>query len=100
MSTITVNETLNNVLQEFAFKDVTEVIKDYLITEILCKISDFSQEVEHFQEKYGQNLGEFTKVYEAGEEDFVKYDDLMAWKFAQQGKEYWEKQLKGVRDVL
>ena len=100
MRTVTVNDTLHNVLQELTVTDVTEVIKDYVITEILCKISDFSQEAEHFQEKYGQSFREFKTMYETGEEDFAQYDDLMAWEFAQQGKEYWEKRLEGVKNVL
>jgi hypothetical protein len=100
MTTITVNDELHNVLQELTVADATEVIKDYVITEILSKISDFSQEAEHFQEKYGQSFREFKTLYETGEEDFEQYDDLMAWEFAQQGKEYWEKRLEGVKNVL
>jgi hypothetical protein len=34
---------------------------------------------------------------ETSDEDFAKYDDLMTWEFAQQGKEYWEKHLERVK---
>ncbi len=79
---------------------MSEIIRDTLITEILCKISDFSDEVKHFEEKYGKNLSCFIKEYESEDEDFDKYDDLMAWEFAQQGKQYWENKLKEAKSVL
>ncbi|MGA1842174.1 MAG: hypothetical protein ACMUIU_16255 [bacterium] len=95
-----INDKLNTLVQEFDFKDITELVKDYLVTEILYKISNFTEEIEHFEEKYGKSLIEFKKEYEKGKEDFEKYDNLMAWEFAQQGKEYWEKKLEEVKNVL
>ncbi|MDY0091688.1 MAG: hypothetical protein RBT80_03215 [Candidatus Vecturithrix sp.] len=62
--------------------------------EITKKISDFSQECKHFRHKYGQSLEEYKAAYEAGDEHFEHYDDLMAWEFAEQRKAYWEKQLQ------
>lgn len=100
MTTMTLTEPLQNILQEFTITNPLDIIKDYLMTEVLCKISDFTQEVEYFQAKYGQDLQTFKAAYEAGAEDFARYDDLMAWEFAQQGKAYWEKRLEGVRHVL
>jgi len=94
------NEILNNLLKELAVRDVSELIKDSLITEILCKISDFFDGVKHFEEKYGKSFDEFNKEYESGDEDFEKYDDLMAWEFAQQGKQYWEIKLEEAKSVL
>ena len=70
------------------------------MTEILCKISDFTQEIEHFQQKYEQRFQEFKTAYESGDEDFEQYDDLMAWEFAEQGQDYWKKRLENAKDVL
>ncbi len=100
MKTLTINEKLNKMIQELEFKDVKELIRDSLVTGILCRISNFSEEVECFEKKYGKNFTEFNKEYEIGEEEFEKYDDLMAWEFAQQGKEYWEKKLEELKSVL
>lgn len=100
MATMTLTEPLQNILQEFTITNPLDIIKDYLITEILCKISDFTQEIKHFQTKYGQRFQEFEAAYHAGDEDFTRYDDLMAWEFAEQGKVYWEKRLEGVKHVL
>ena len=100
MTTMTIAEPLQGLLQEFTVKNPLDIIKDYVITEILCKISDFTQEVEHFEAKYGQSFQEFEAACNAGPEDFARYDDLMAWQFAQQGKAYWEQRLAGVKHVL
>ena len=95
-----INDKLNALVQEFDFKDITELVKDYLVTEILYRISNFTEEIEHFERKYGKSLKEFKKEYEKRKENFEKYDNLMAWEFAQQGKEYWEKKLEEVKNVL
>ncbi len=91
---------INSLLKELAIRDVSQLIKDSLITEILSRLSDFTTEVKHFEEKYQKRFTEFKKDYESNEEDFKKYDDLMAWEFALQGKKYWEKKLKEAKRVL
>ena len=91
---------INSLLKELAVRDVSQLIKDSLITEILSRISDFSQEVEHYEAKYHKRFDQFRKEYETNEEDFKKYDDLMAWEFALQGKQYWEKKFKEAKRVL
>ncbi len=100
MNAVIVAEPLQHVLQELSIKNAADIIKDYAMTEILCKISDFSQETHAFQEKYGQAFTEMKTAYECGEENFEQYDDLMEWEFAEQGKAYWEKQLKTLKHVL
>lgn len=100
MGTLSVNEKLKNIIQELEFKDVNELIKDSLVTEILYRISNYAEEIEAFEKKYGKGFKEFQKEYESDQEDFEKYDDLMAWEFAEQGKEYWEQKLKDLKSVL
>lgn len=100
MSTLTANKKLESLIRELEFKDVNELIKDSLVTEILYRISNYSDEVEVFEKKYGKVLKEFQKEYESNKEDFEKYDDLMAWEFAEQGREYWEQKLKDIKSVL
>ena len=100
MKTVSKSTTFKNLLKDLAITDVSRIIRDTLLTEILCKISDFSDEVKHFEEKYGKSLTYFIKEYESNDEDFDKYDDLMAWEFAEQGKQYWENKLKEAKSVL
>lgn len=100
MGTQVKEAVINSLLKELAIRDVSQLIKDSLITEILSRLSDFSAEVKHFETKYNKNFDEFRKEYESNEEDFQKYDDLMAWEFSLQGKQYWEKKLKEAKRVL
>ncbi|MBI3753136.1 MAG: hypothetical protein HY266_03700 [Deltaproteobacteria bacterium] len=97
---IVINEKIKNIIRELEFKGVEDLIKDTVMTEIVCKVSNFSEEVEHFEKKYGKGFDDFNREYEAGEENFSQYDDLMAWKFAQEGKVYWEDKLKELKNVL
>ncbi len=93
MKTLEIDAKLDILINELEFKDAKEVIKDSLFTEILYRISRFADEVSRFKDKYGKTLAEFKEEYESEAEDYEKYDDLMAWEFAQRGKEYWEKKL-------
>ncbi len=97
---IMINEKVKNIICELEFKGIEDLIKDTVMTEIVCKVSNFSEEVEHFEKKYSKRFYEFNREYEAGKEDFAKYDDLMIWKFAQEGKDYWEEKLKELKNVL
>lgn len=97
---IVVNEKLNSIVRELDFRGVEELIKDTVVTEIVCRVSNFSEEVEHYESKYGKDFEAFSREYEVGEEDFAKYDDLMAWKFAQEGKLYWREKLDEIKNAL
>jgi hypothetical protein len=100
MQELIANQKLNDILHELKFKDAKTLLKDSVVTEILCRISDFSQEVEYFEKKYGKSIVEFKTKYEQGEENFEQYDDLMAWEFAQEGKKYWEQKKEDFKRVL
>jgi hypothetical protein len=100
MKTLEIDERLDRLIHDLEFKDVKDVIKDSLITEILYRISKFSEEVERFEKKYDKVLMEFKNEYESDKEDYERYDDLMAWEFAQQGRDYWNKNLEELKSVL
>jgi len=100
MKALEIDDRLESLISELEFKDAKEVIKDSLVTEILYRISKFTDEVKRFNDQYGKTLEEFKKEYESKAEDYKNYDDLMAWEFAQQGKEYWEKKLEELKSVL
>ena len=61
MKTLEIDAKLDRLINELEFKDVKEVIKDSLFTEILCRISKFTDEVNWFNDKYGKTLEEFKK---------------------------------------
>lgn len=100
MATLAYNENLEQIARELDFGGVKGLIKDVLATQILARISDFSEEVEGFEAKYGKDYQSANTELEEADENFQKFDDLMAWRFAQEGKEYWQKRLKELDDVL
>ena len=54
MTTLQVTDRLSSLIHELEFNNAEEIIKSSLHTEILCRISGFSEEVEHQEEKYGE----------------------------------------------
>ena len=100
MKALEIDDRLESLISELQFNHAKEEIKDSLLTEILCRISKFNDETMQFIDKHEKTLAEFKKEYESGTEDYEKYDDLMAWEFAQHGKEYWEKKLEELKSVL
>ena len=40
------------------------------------------------------------KVIGAGEENFEEWDDYLAWKFAEDGREHWGKRISELKDAL
>ncbi|RLD94426.1 MAG: hypothetical protein DRI93_03960 [Aquificota bacterium] len=100
MGTLVVSEEILEIIRELGFADIREVLVEHLMTEILCRISDFQQEASHFEDKYGRPFEEVKSQYEKGQEDFEFYDDLMAWQFAIEGLEYWKKRLEELKSAI
>ena len=94
-----IDPRLLNIIRELSFQNASELIKDYMLTELLYRLSNFSAEVQHFEKKYGMNYLDFEKFYEQGEEDFEQYDDLMSWQFAEEGTKYWSAKVEELKRV-
>jgi hypothetical protein len=95
-----VRKKIDTLARELDFRDADELMKDSLLSEIAFRLAKFSDEIARLEKKYGMKLSGFKREYESGEEDFDRYDDLMAWEFAQQGKSHWEKRLGELKRVL
>ncbi len=91
---------VNSLLRELNLGTMEEVVKDCLFTELLHKIASFRRQIDYFSRKYNAPFEKFKKEYENSEEDFKKYDDLMAWEFAIEGFNYWNKKLEELKSVL
>lgn len=100
MATLAYGENLEQLAKELDFGGVKDLIKDVLAIQILARISNFSEEVEKFESKYGKDYRSVNQEFETGAEDYDKFDDLMAWRFAEEGKQYWQGRLKELDDVL
>ncbi len=95
-----IENKLQPLLAELNIGSLEEIIKDYLFTEILSRLSKFEEEIEYFQKKYQKTFEEFKKEYENSEENFEAYDDLMAWEFAIEGYKYWKQKLEELKSVF
>jgi len=100
MQILSIEEKIRPFLKELNIKSIEEIVKDYLLTEILFKINQFKDKLEFFQKKYKKSFEEVKKEYKNSEEDFEIYDDLMAWEFAIEGFNYWNKKLEELKSVL
>ena len=100
MVTLAYSEQLEDIAKELDFGSVKGLISDVMTTQILAHVSDFSSEVEGFETKYGMDYNAASREFAETAEDFQRYDDLMAWQFAQEGKGYWLNRLKELSDVL
>jgi hypothetical protein len=100
MATLAYSENLEQMAKELDFGGVKNLIEDVLATQILARISNFSEEVENFEGKYEKDYDSVNNEFEESEENFQKFDELMAWRFAREGKEYWQNRLKELGDVL
>lgn len=101
MATLAYSEDLEQMAKELDFGGVKDLIRDVLATQILARISNFSEEIENFEVKYGKDYKSVNSEFEAAEEEnYHKFDDLMAWRFAEEGKEYWQNRLKELDNVL
>jgi hypothetical protein len=100
MTTLAFSDNLEQMANELDFGGVKGLIKDVLATQILARISGFSEEVEGFEAKYGNDYQTINNEFAEADENFKIFDDLMAWRFAREGKEYWLNRLKELDDVL
>ena len=100
MATLAYGENLEQLAKELDFGGVKDLIKDVLATQILARISNFSEEAEKFESRYGKDYRSVNEEFENSAEDYDKFDDLMAWRFAEEGKQYWLNRLKELDNVL
>lgn len=100
MTTLAYDDNLEKMAIELDFGGVKGLIKDVLATQILSRISGFSEEVEGFESKYGKDYLTINNEFAGVDESFKVFDDLMAWRFAQEGREYWQGRLLELDHVL
>jgi len=66
-----------------------QVLDEIALLSAHQKLSEFTMEVEFFEEKYGKTLDSFEKSLKKKSASLSTENDWMAWKFAIEGKQYW-----------
>ena len=92
---------MNTSLHEKIF-DHLNLSKDKVLDEIALlsahqKLSEFNMETEYFKKKHDESFVSFDKKIKTSEASFELENDWMAWKFAEEGKNYWTSLLKDIK---
>lgn len=86
----------SDLLKALNYSNLEEAGLDMIILSARSRLSEFSQEVKRFEERYGMDFDAFQKIVttRVNEEDFAQDEDLMAWKFAKEATEYWQDKIE------
>jgi len=84
------NKVLDEILEALNYHNEKDVVVDLAI------------QCQRFEQKYGMGYNEFEDriSHRENKEDFEEEDDLMAWKFAKDGFDFWSKRLKELKRGL
>lgn len=87
-------ENTEAIVTQFGFKDLKSFIKNQALLMLMAKIEKYEAENKRFEGKYNMTFNAFKeKVGELhGEEDFIKDDDYLDWRFAKEAIERLLKQ--------
>ena len=98
MKSIQINERYISALKTFNL-NVESALSEFIILNILKKISEFENECELFKKKYKVDYNSFEARIKdkINEEDFEEEDDYMAWKFAEENKKLLKNRLEEIQ---
>ena len=96
------NKIFAETLKALNYHDEREAAIDLTILSVSARYAEFFDECQRYEKKYGIEYSEFEKRIsnKENEEDFAEEDDLMAWKFAKEGAEFWLNKLGELKSVL
>jgi hypothetical protein len=91
-----------DLLKALNYSSAEEAALEMLLLSARSKGSEFRQEVERLEEKYGMEFETFQRQNEAqmNQEDFEHEEDLMAWKFAHEAAAYWRRRVEELEHAV
>lgn len=97
MITVEMNEKYASALKSINYK-MEEALDEFLILKFSASIAEYTDECKFFEAKYRVDFKSFEDRIQnrVDEEDFEEYDDYMAWKFAEEGRQYYQEQLNEI----
>lgn len=97
MESLQIDEKYVSALKTFNLK-VEDALSEFIILNLSKKISEFRNECEMYEKKYGIDFIEFkNRIKEKiNDEDFEEEDDYLAWKFAYKSRSLWKKRLEEI----
>ena len=95
------NKPLAEILKALNYRDEREAAIDITMLSASAKYAEFSEECERLEKKYGMRYEEFeSQVAKRQGEDFEEEDDLMAWRFAHDGAQFWQRKLEELKSAI
>jgi hypothetical protein len=92
---------LAEILKALNYRDEREAAIDITILSASAKYAEFAEECQRFERKHGVRYEEFeSQVAERAGEVFEEEDDLMTWRFANDGAEFWHRKLEELKSAL
>jgi len=74
-----------------------QVLDEIALLSAHQKFSEYDMEVDFFEKKYGSSFSDFDIEFQKSSASFETENDWMAWKFAIEGKNYWNNIIKEVQ---
>jgi hypothetical protein len=74
-----------------------QVLDEIALLSAHQKLSEYTMEVDFFEKKYGTSFNSFDNDFQKTAASFEMENDWLAWKFAVEGKNYWNNIIKEVQ---
>jgi len=74
-----------------------QVLDEMALLSANQKYSEYAMEVECFEKKYNDTFCSFDQKFQKSIASYETENDWMAWKFAEEGKNYWTSLLKDIK---
>ena len=89
-----VMQKAREIFKEAGFSNLDESVFSFATLLAKAKLSEFEEECEIFKRKYG-DYEAFKRNAEGGEEEnFVVWDDHLAWRFAEEARKFWMQEVR------
>ncbi|MCK6556842.1 hypothetical protein L6Q96_20030 [Candidatus Binatia bacterium] len=90
------------LLRQLGFPSADAALREFTLLTAATQLAQFREECARFEKKYRMSLDAFERRLkkECGHERFEAEEDLMAWRFAHEGMEYWAPRVEELRRAV
>ena len=90
------------VLRDLGFASPAAALNEITLLSAANQLAQFQEECARFEEKYRTSLDVFERRLKTRheQESFAEEEDLMAWRFADDGVRYWAPRVAELRRVV
>jgi hypothetical protein len=95
-------ELVARVLSDLGFESADAALGEITLLSAASQLAQYEDECARFKRKYGTSLRAFEQRVrrQRQRESFTAEEDLMAWRFAHDGVDYWRPRVAGLRRAV